>query len=264
LTEQKAEVKYTRSMAAGGQLAQRFERKFFIVPRNIGFAYTLLRQVCRPDSEYPEGLVNSLYFDTPDLEQYTKSSSGDFRKEKVRIRWYDRIEDYQDTVPVYLELKSRQGFASSKQRQKFLVPAQNLEINRLSAGIIDKSMLIDTLAGFGHYPEQPLQPVITISYWRYRFTEMMTGIRVCLDYGIRSTFVARQMGYGERNLHLQGGVIEVKGPTWDLPVTLRRMRILNTDWSRFSKYSHCIEAHLTHPGITARLWPPGRIMEAYK
>jgi hypothetical protein len=30
---------------------ERFERKFAILPRNIGFAYTLLRQVCRPDRE---------------------------------------------------------------------------------------------------------------------------------------------------------------------------------------------------------------------
>ena len=261
MIEQGARANSARAEGAESQSAQRFERKFFIVPRNIGFAYNVLRQVCRPDGEYPEGLVNSLYFDTPDLDQYTKSSSGDFRKEKVRIRWYDKIEDYHGTVPVFLELKSRQGFASSKRRQRFLVPTQQLEMNHLGAGIIDKSTLMDTLAGFGHYPERPLQPLITISYWRYRFTEMMTGIRVCLDYGIRSTFIARQMGYGERNLYLRGGVIEVKGPTWDLPITLRRMKLLNTDWSRFSKYSHCIESHLSHPGMKARLWPPGRMIE---
>jgi hypothetical protein len=248
----------TEKIASGGQFAQRYERKFFIVPKNISFAHTLLRQICRPDSSYPGGLINSLYFDTPDLDEYNKSSSGDFRKAKVRIRWYDRIEDYQGMIPVYLELKSREGFASSKRRERFLVPAQNLEVEHLSAGIIPKSTLIDTLAGFGHFPRQPLQPLIVISYWRYRFTEMMTGVRVCLDYGIRSTFIAHQMGYGERDLQLRGGVIEVKGPTWDLPITLRHMKLLDTDWTRFSKFSHCIEAHFSYPGTTARLWPSGR------
>ncbi len=72
----------------GGQFRQRFERKFFVVPRNIGFAYALLRQVCRPDSEYPEEQINSLYFDTPDLDQLQRSAAGEFKKDKVRIRWY--------------------------------------------------------------------------------------------------------------------------------------------------------------------------------
>ena len=99
---------------------RRIERKFFILPRNTGLAYTFLRQVCRLDREYPGGQINTVYFDTPELDQYTRSSSGDFRKDKVRIRWYDRPEDHGENVPVYLELKTRQGFTSSKQRQRFL------------------------------------------------------------------------------------------------------------------------------------------------
>jgi len=213
------------------------------------------------DSEYPEGQINTLYFDTPDLEQYTRSSAGEFRKDKVRIRWYDRIEDYQGTVPVYLELKTRQGFASSKQRRKLAVPAQNLELANLGAGIIDRTTLIDTLASFGHYPEHPLQPIIVISYWRYRLTEIFTGVRVSLDSRIRSSMVAPGLGIGERELPLRGGVIEVKGPRMELPPTLRRMRLLNTDWSRFSKYSYCVDAHMSHRSSVGRLWPSGRVVE---
>ncbi len=143
---------------------RRLEQKFFVSPGNIGFAYTLLRQVCRPDREYPEGQVNSLYFDTPDLDQYMRSVSGEFKKDKVRIRWYNEIRSSQRLAPVFLELKSRQGFASSKQRQRFIVSAQYLEPPHLSAGIVDKTILVDTLAGFGHYPELPLRPIIVISY----------------------------------------------------------------------------------------------------
>ena len=143
---------------------QRLEQKFFVSPGNIGFAYTLLRQVCRPDREYPEGQVNSLYFDTPDLDQYMRSVSGEFKKDKVRIRWYNEIRSSQRLAPVFLELKSRQGFASRKQRQRFIVSAQYLEPPHLSAGIVDKTILVDTLAVFGHYPELPLRPIIVISY----------------------------------------------------------------------------------------------------
>ena len=239
----------------------RLERKFFVLPRNIGLAYALLRQFCRLDSEYPEEQVNSLYFDTDDLEQYVKSASGEFRKNKVRIRWYHTLDDYREEVPIFLELKSREGFSSSKQRQKLQAPVQHLETASLSNGVIPMTTIIDTLAGFGHYLKTPVRPIIVISYWRYRLTELLTGMRVTLDYNIRSTIVKRSLGYGERELKLAGGVIEVKGHQMELPVTLRRMRLLDLDWSRFSKYSYCLDSHLSEPGTMARLWPSGIIAE---
>ncbi len=241
--------------------AARIERKFFILPRNISFARALLRHICRPDTEYPEEQINSLYFDTDDLEQYVRSSSGEFRKDKVRLRWYHTIEDHQETVPVFVELKSREGFASSKQRQRLLVPAEQLEPSCRGAGIIPRTTLVDTITSFGHYLEKPLRPIITISYWRYRFTEMLTGARVALDCNIRSSIVSRELGYGERELRLEGAVIEVKGDRMELPLTLRRLRLLDIDWSRFSKYSGCLDSHLAEPGTMARLWPSGRMVE---
>lgn len=232
-----------------------------MLPRNIGFAYTLLRQLCRPDREFPVGEINSLYFDTPELDQYTRSAAGEFKKDKVRLRWYDDAASRPETAAVFLELKSRQGFASSKQRLRFLVPAQSLAPACTGAGIIDRTLLANTLAGFGHFPEMPLRPVILISYRRHRFNEMATGIRVSLDYDIRSSLVAPGLGSGEKWLRLPGGVIEVKGPTLELPLTLRRIRLLDTDWSRFSKYSSCLDAHVSQPGSVSRLWPSGRMAE---
>jgi len=162
---------------------------------------------------------------------------------------------------VFVELKSRQGFASSKQRERFLAPAENVQLDCLGAGIVDETTLMDTMARFGHFPGKPLRPIILVSYWRYRFTEMFTGVRVCLDHNIRSTLVARELGYGERELRLQGGVIEVKGPGMELPRTLRRAKLLDVDWSRFSKYGYCIDSHLADLGTIGRLWPSGRMAE---
>jgi len=241
------------------RLDWRIERKFFILPQHIGLAYMLLRQVCHLDSEYPEEQINSLYFDTPDLEQHNRSLAGEFRKDKVRIRWYGEDENHQDETPVFLELKSREGFASSKQRQRLLVPTENIKLSSLAKGIVPKSTLIDTISGFGHFPTKPLQPIIRIAYWRYRFTEMLTGVRVALDCRIRSTMIAREIGYGERELGLPGGVIEVKGPTIELPITLRHLKIMDLDWSRFSKYSYCIDSHSEKLGTVGRLSPSGKI-----
>jgi hypothetical protein len=254
-------INIDQTSANKARVDQRIERKFFIPPRHIGFAYALLRQFCLPDAQYPAEQVNSLYFDTADLEQYSRSSSGEYHKDKVRIRWYYTLDAYRGEVPVFLELKSRDGFTSYKQRQELLAPVQQLETGRLAHGVIPATTLINTIISFGYHPEMPLVPVIVISYWRYRFTEILTGTRVTLDYNIRSTVVRHELGYGEKELKLAGGVIEVKGHKIELPVTLRRMRLLDLDWSRFSKYSSCLDAHLAEPGTEARLWPSGRTNE---
>ncbi len=241
---------------------QRFERKFYIIPRNIGFAYALIRQVCRPDQEFPRDIVRSLYFDTVDLDQYERSASGDFRKDKVRLRWYGDGAPTGE-VPVFIELKSREGFASSKQRRRLLVPASQLEPARLAQGVVSKTLLSETLAGFGHFPEKPLKPVILISYRRYRFNEILTGERVSFDRDIRALVVDPQLG-GRPTLSaeiaLPGGVIEVKGPSLVLPLTLRRMKFLDVDWSRFSKYGACLDAYFETPGSVGRSSPPGKLI----
>lgn len=58
---------------------------------------------------------------------------------------------------------------------------------------------------------------------------MSTGIRVSFDYNIRSSLVALELGHAERELILRGGVIEVKGPTLELPITLRNIRLLDIE-----------------------------------
>ncbi len=220
---------------------QRFERKFAVSPKDIPMSLAFLRQVCRPDKQYPKDRIYSLYFDTADLEQYEKSASGDFSKKKVRIRWYGSDARENGGVPVYLELKIREGFASSKKRQKFTVPPESLLPANLNHGILDKTTISQTLASFGYFPEMPIRPVILISYLRYRYSELQTGMRVCIDQDIRASVVAPELGRHAYEIRLDSGVIEVKGPSLELPVTLRYMRQLDVDWSRFSKYGCCLD-----------------------
>ncbi len=256
-----AAVRLTEVTTSEKRLPQRIERKFYVLPKNVGVAYGLLRHTCRPDIEYPQEQINSLYFDTAALDQHTKSLSGDFRKDKVRIRWYHEAEPEGGMCPVFLELKTREGFASYKQRLRLLVPAQNLRLARLGDGIVPKTLLADTIAKFGYIPPEPLQPVIRICYWRYRFREILTGARVSLDCHIRSTIIARGLGYRGSEVELSGGVIEVKGRSMELPATLKHLKLLDIDWSRFSKYSTCIDSHQEEPGTVGYLSPSGKIIQ---
>ena len=185
------------------KLSERVEQKFFVLPQRYDVAFALLRRTCREDPEFAVGQVNSLYFDTPDLEQHQRSDAGEFNKDKIRIRWYgeecdphraDGADRSDRPVRVWLERKSRFGFASTKQRTCLTVPAHKLAHDALGEGILSPTVLRHTMAGFGFFTYAPLVPVIAISYWRYRFVEPETGFRISIDSHIRSSLVMPGLG----------------------------------------------------------------------
>jgi hypothetical protein len=253
--------------------AERVEQKYFVAPAKMGLALALLRRTCRWDGEYPEEQINSLYFDTVDLDEHQRSLAGEFAKDKIRIRWYGAWPDgaarapaagaapgpstTDGLVPVWLELKSRRGFASSKQRRPLQVSAETLVPDALCRGIVPITAVRQTMAEFGFFSLGRLIPVVAISYRRQRFVEPRTGLRVALDSRIRSSMVMPGLGRGERGLELPGAVIEVKGPTMDLPLSLRQAADLGSSWTRYSKYSSSLEAHMSDLGSASRLWPSG-------
>jgi hypothetical protein len=275
-------------------LRERVEQKFFITPDRTTMALALLRRTCRPDPEHPLGRVNSLYFDTPDLEEHARSDAGDSAKDKIRIRWYgDEFDPHSangahargsagapaaavcapismgeteahavpaaadETVRIWLERKTRRGFASTKQRLSLDVPSSALAFAALGRGIVPPAVLLDTMASFGFFPRGRLCPVIAISYWRYRFLEPCTGFRISIDSRIRSSLVMLGVGQGERGLELPGAVVEVKGPVFDLPPTLRVLSDIGSSWTRYSKYSSSLDSHAATLGSVSRLWPAG-------
>lgn len=272
----------TSAVSTAPRLRERVEQKFFITPDRMGQVLALLRRTCRPDPEFPLDQVNSLYFDSADLEEHARSDAGDSAKDKIRIRWYGREHDPHLTdlarspaplpvagvaasadaeshqpVQVWLERKTRRGFASTKQRLAVDAPASALGFTALGRGIVAPAFLLHTMAGFGFFPVGRLCPVIAISYWRHRFIEPGTGFRVSLDGHVRSSLVLPGWGRGERGLELQGAVLEVKGPVFDLPPALRVLGDLGTSWTRYSKYSSSLDAHAATPGSVSRLWPAG-------
>ena len=45
-----------------------------------------LRGRCVPDPKHPDGLINSIYYDSPDLSLLRAKVNSDFVKQKVRVR----------------------------------------------------------------------------------------------------------------------------------------------------------------------------------
>lgn len=249
-----------RSVQANSAASSRLERKFYIEPAKIGFAYGILQHSCRLDPRYPSEQINSLYYDTAELDEHERSIAGEFKKDKVRLRWYGKDDTLTGSQPVFLELKSRRGFASTKQRRLLHINSSNLTVERMAEGVVPLPLIAEALASFGYFPPKLIWPVIHISYWRHRFSELVTGQAVALDSHIRSTMLLPTFGNGETNLELPGAVMEIKGSRLDLPGTLVNARLLDTDWTRFSKYSASIEAHTEQIGAIGRLDPSGRLL----
>jgi hypothetical protein len=257
-------VSVTSRASVAPRLRERVEQKFFIRPDRIGLGLALLSRTCRRDPAYPLGQVNSLYFDTLDLEEHRKSDAGDSAKDKIRIRWYGQEFDPHlrgaasaQSVRVWLERKTRRGFASTKQRLPLEVPSSALAFAALGRGIVPPAVLVDTMARFGFFSRSKLCPVIAISYWRYRFVEPCTGFRISIDSRIRSSLLMPGLGRGERGLELLGAVVEAKGAVFDLPYVLRPLADIGASWTRYSKYSSSLDAHAADLGSVSRTWPSG-------
>jgi hypothetical protein len=273
--------------AGPGSSSERVEQKFFVPPKRMSLVLALLLRTCRRADQYAEEQINSLYFDTADLDQHERSRAGEFAKDKVRIRWYGSARGPHDgsvgpkdviqphtiienrnmpearmaTVPVWLELKSRRGSTSTKARAVVDVQPSCLTPQSMAAGIVPASTLLWTMADFGFFPSGRLLPIVVVSYWRRRFVEPRMGVQIALDSQIRSSTVLPGIGRREKELELPGAVVEVKGPTLDLPLCLRPLAEIGSSWTWYSKYSSSLEAHMSTMGAVSRLWPSGT-MEA--
>ncbi len=62
--------------------------------------------------EYPERIVNNIYFDSEDLDHYLGNIDGDRQRFKVRIRWYGELNKV--VKKPILELKIKDGLLGSK------------------------------------------------------------------------------------------------------------------------------------------------------
>ena len=238
----------------------RFERKFFIPVSKVALARHLLTHSCVKDRQHSRSLVNSIYYDTPDLDYFTESEEGNCRRHKVRFRWYDRPWEHGAMATAYLELKGKHGFTGTKTRQAFAIPSTTLARPRASARLISDTVLRQTLTQMNGPCQTLLQPVVHIAYDRLRYTHPLTELRLSLDWNIRSTLLSPVCSRQESLVTLSGAVMEIKGPNMTLPPTLDALRKLGTDWTRYSKYAGCLTTHFETAGTMGRLSPSGRIV----
>lgn len=180
---------------------------------------------------YPDRLVNSLYFDTPDLASYRQNKNGEESRAKTRVRWYGPFETFKDPV---LERKHKEGVAGWKET----VPLNSLSLPELLNSNSLRRFL--TQAHFGADVRHMLlgvKPVCFTSYKREYYLSANGVYRMTFDkeltYYLPSS-VPRKLFRDEVEL-----VIELK-----CGLDAARMSSVVGEIpfrvSRFSKYVNCL------------------------
>lgn len=240
-----------------GQKTVRFERKFYIPYHKIDRTAAMLRHHTRADLQFPTNQVQSMYYDTDDLEMFYASIDGSKVRKKVRIRWYDRPSS--GHANIFVEVKRKDGLAGTKYRRSVDIDHSRIFDSRWGSGIVPYDRLLGILVELGFRPHRLIYPLVMVRYKRQRFTEITTGLRLSIDTQIESWVMDRWGISVAPHVRLSGAVLEMKGPWVELPPTLCWIKQIGLDWSRYSKYAACLEAHMGTPGTIGITMPSGRI-----
>ena len=184
---------------------------------------------------YPPRQVNSLYFDSFDLQSLNANLSGVGRREKLRLRWYG--SDLRCVAGAQLELKCRRGTTGWKEITPF---AGTLDLARGSW-----SALLATLRdGVDMRARQWLalytQPVLINVYERAYYETPDGLLRLTLDTQLRAydQRFAALPNLCQPGLSTGEMVVELKAPVDD--AAMQRVSDLLTTFparaERFSKY----------------------------
>ena len=169
---------------------------------------------------YPTRVINSIYFDTPDFNDYNDSEEGSVPRRKTRLRWYGN-----GVIPLVLSgsLEDKSTHANHRDKSAFRVSDMSHET------------LIELVTSIR---QAAMRPVVLVSYVREYFSTV-GGLRFTLDRQIEYTALNRH--FGSTRAHRDyTNVLELKVPLdVDYSSATKEFSDLRT---RFSKYCQAISA----------------------
>lgn len=167
---------------------------------------------------YPTRVINSVYFDTPDFDDYNDSEEGSVPRRKTRLRWYGK-----GTIPLALSgsLEDKSTHANHRDKSAF----------RISEMSHEKTVELVT-----SIRQRAMRPVVLVSYVREYFATA-SGLRFTLDRQIEYTALNRYFGSTKAQKDYTN-VLELKVPLdVDYSTATKEFSDLRT---RFSKYCQAV------------------------
>jgi len=178
-------------------IGKRFEFKYFLSPIEAKKveAFLLTHARLTPDANSKDGayIVNSLYFDTPFMEDYTDKDGSLLVRKKVRARMYDDCW-HENLENVWLEVKHKKNMNIKKTRAKISGDTWRTFIKNN-----DPHMLLNTeekedqeniadIQNFAHtHIRQSYLPSTVVRYKRKAYLADFTSlVRITFDYDIEA------------------------------------------------------------------------------
>ena len=208
------------------------------------FVERWLAATCRPDPRFGANDVFTVYYDTPDQQSIHEKIDSDYVKTKIRVRWYAPAGGAPHG-DAFVELKRRVGDRREKVRLVLAGAAAALA----GRPLLDPAWLAvpRELCREGVFLETLFRPVLALTYRRTRLVEVASGARVSCDSAIRATGAHPSLFAAGTPGPLPVGVVEVKGPSDELPMPLRTLTRFGARLTSFSKYAAVWEQVRTRP-----------------
>ena len=210
------------------------ELKFVLPETRVDIAARLLGTLCKPDLQYPDADVWTIYYDSQSFDSFDEKLNSDYLKTKIRVRWYAPPGGTGQGA-VFLEAKLRVGNRRDKVRVLLPMAAETLVSRRLSDDVFRS--LPKRLAEKGIVLGSDWHPMLTLRYRRRRFIDTTTGTRVSLDSDIAAVSVNHRYLFARGLGPLPLAVVEVKGLADALPGHLRPLISLGLHKQSMSKYA---------------------------
>ena len=212
------------------------EVKFLLAARAAGPARALLAGVCRCDPEHARSRIGTIYFDSLALDSAHEKWASDYRKTKIRLRWYD------GAGKAHLEVKRRVGSRREKLRFETDVDGSSLEAGGLRAAA--GAGVAERLAELGLRAPADLAPALRLVYERERFVDPVDSRRLSLDTSIaaveRAPWCAAAGPPRTPGSVLDVALVECKGGSRELPASIAALAHFGARRASFSKYTACL------------------------
>lgn len=215
---------------------KRHEEKYLLNPAQALELQIMLDALLQRDRYSRKGAyyIRSLYFDTPDDQDYLDKVLGVERRQKIRLRLYDLA-----APTLKLEIKNKQGSYSYK---------QGVTVDRTAAQALidgDAAPLLalgspTAVRAYGFFQRELRRPTALVDYERLAFWLPVEDLRITLDTHVRAAKSDRIFSDQVPMVGLHGGgtvILEVKYNRY-LPHFLRGpLSTLQTQATSVSKYA---------------------------
>ena len=165
---------------------------------------------------FPDRKINSIYFDTNDLDYFKDGEEGTTPRIKVRYRWYDNDRFFNG----YVEIKKKNNFYSTKNRHKLKIYS-NHDLRKNIIKVTGKF----------------LNPTLLVSYKRKYFVDTK-GNRYTLDTNISYSSLSKSfLKVSVKNVSYS--ILEIKKDIDN--ITVDDISKFGPNVQRYSKYCEGIK-----------------------